>query len=55
MPLGRRDSRTANKEGATNNLASPFEDLNALKAKFGVFGLDSTDLVALSGKINIIN
>ncbi|XP_008449771.3 peroxidase 2-like [Cucumis melo] len=49
VPLGRRDSRTANKEGATNNLASPFEDLNALKAKFGVFGLDSTDLVALSG------
>ncbi|XP_023532668.1 peroxidase 2-like [Cucurbita pepo subsp. pepo] len=49
VPLGRRDSRTANKEGATNNLASPFEDLDGLKAKFSVFGLDSTDLVALSG------
>ncbi|XP_038901940.1 peroxidase 2-like [Benincasa hispida] len=49
VPLGRRDSRTANREGATNNLASPFEDLDTLKAKFGVFGLDSTDLVALSG------
>lgn len=49
VPLGRRDSRTANREGASNNLASPFEDLDTLKAKFGVFGLDSTDLVALSG------
>lgn len=50
VPLGRRDSRTANRDGASNNLASPFEDLNGLKAKFAAFGLDSTDVVALSGK-----
>ncbi|CAL5428613.1 unnamed protein product [Camellia sinensis] len=46
--LRRRDSRTANKAG-TSGLPLFNEDLSALKAKFSAVGLDSTDLVALSG------
>lgn len=49
VPLGRRDRRTANREGASNNLASPFDTLDGLKRQFAAQGLDSTDLVALSG------
>lgn len=45
---GRRDSRTANRSGA-DELPSPFENLDQLKRKFEVVGLNSTDLVALSG------
>ncbi|KAI7984552.1 hypothetical protein LOK49_LG15G02576 [Camellia lanceoleosa] len=48
VQLGRRDSRTANQAG-TSGLPLFDEDLNALKAKFSAVGLDSTDLVALSG------
>lgn len=48
VPMGRRDSRIANRTG-TSNLPGPSESLDGLKAKFGVHGLDSTDLVALSG------
>ncbi|CAL5354225.1 unnamed protein product [Camellia sinensis] len=48
VQLGRRDSRTANKVG-TSGLPLFNEDLSALKAKFSAVGLDSTDLVALSG------
>ncbi|KAG6605880.1 hypothetical protein SDJN03_03197, partial [Cucurbita argyrosperma subsp. sororia] len=46
---GRRDSKIANKTGADANLASPFETLVQLKAKFAAVGLGTTDLVALSG------
>ncbi|NP_001284470.1 peroxidase 2-like precursor [Cucumis melo] len=46
---GRRDSRIANKTGADSNLASPFETLDQLKAKFKNVGLNTVDLVALSG------
>lgn len=46
---GRRDSRIANKTGADSGLASPFETLDQLKAKFAAVGLGTTDLVALSG------
>ena len=52
MLYGRRDSRIANKTGADSNLASPFETLDQLKAKFKNVGLNTVDLVALSGKIN---
>ena len=52
---GRRDSRIANKTGADSGLASPFETLDELKAKFAAVGLDSTDLVALSGKMKWMN
>ncbi|CAK9314144.1 unnamed protein product [Citrullus colocynthis] len=48
VPLGRKDSRRANRTAAAN-LPSPFETLDVLKAKFAALGLGSTDLVTLSG------
>ncbi|CAK7339190.1 unnamed protein product [Dovyalis caffra] len=48
VPLGRRDSRTAN-ASRTTDLPGPFEDLGQITSKFSDKGLDSTDLVALSG------
>ncbi|KAH1208888.1 U3 snoRNP-associated protein-like [Glycine max] len=49
VPLGRRDSLTANRNLANQNLPAPFFNLSRLKAAFAVQGLDTTDLVALSG------
>ncbi|KAH0997965.1 hypothetical protein GBA52_021829 [Prunus armeniaca] len=48
VQLGRRDSRTANRAGTTA-IPSPFENLEQITKKFSDVGLDSTDLVALSG------
>ncbi|KAL6000907.1 hypothetical protein ACLOJK_006634 [Asimina triloba] len=47
--LGRRDSTTANRSGANSALPTPFESLGNITAKFAAVGLDTTDLVALSG------
>ncbi|KAJ4724112.1 Peroxidase [Melia azedarach] len=48
--LGRRDSRTANRSLADQNLPSPFAPLSDLKQKFINVGLNGgVDLVALSG------
>lgn len=55
VQLGRRDSRVANRSGAASNLPSPFEPLQNLTVKFANVGLDSTDLVALSGNSNFQN
>jgi len=57
IPLGRRDSLTANLTLANQNLPGPFSTLDQLKASFRVQGLNTTDLVTLSGIIlhNIIN
>jgi peroxidase len=49
VPLGRRDSLTANQSLANQNLPAPFNSLDQLKAAFAAQGLNSTDLVALSG------
>ena len=50
MQLGRKDSRGANKHAAEEeDLPSPTANLTELIAKFAEFGLDATDLVALSG------
>ncbi|KAG2675094.1 hypothetical protein I3843_13G148700 [Carya illinoinensis] len=49
IPLGRRDSRTANRQGANDLIPTPFDTLKNLTIKFDGFGLDATDLVALSG------
>ncbi|XP_022153786.1 peroxidase A2-like [Momordica charantia] len=49
VQFGRRDSRIANRSGAESGLPSPFDSLPKLKLKFAAVGLDSTDLVALSG------
>jgi len=47
--LGRRDSLIANRTLANQNLPSPFSTLAELKEAFRRQGLDTTDLVALSG------
>ncbi|RDY06014.1 Peroxidase 53 [Mucuna pruriens] len=47
--LGRRDGLTANQGGANSSLPSPFESLANVTSKFSAVGLDTTDLVALSG------
>ncbi|RDX80762.1 Peroxidase 15, partial [Mucuna pruriens] len=49
VPLGRRDSLTANQTLANQNLPAPFFNLTLLKAAFAAQGLDTVDLVALSG------
>lgn len=50
VQLGRRDSRTANLQGARDRLPSPFENLSQLQQKFRDVQLDDDiDLVALSG------
>ncbi|KAK7332546.1 hypothetical protein VNO80_29299 [Phaseolus coccineus] len=47
--LGRRDSLTANRSLANLNLPAPSSTLDQLKQSFAVQGLNTTDLVALSG------
>ncbi|ESR59140.1 hypothetical protein CICLE_v10015790mg [Citrus x clementina] len=50
VPLGRRDSRTANRALANQNLPGPSNSLDELKSSFRNVGLnDKFDLVALSG------
>ncbi|KAL9458906.1 hypothetical protein AB3S75_007735 [Citrus x aurantiifolia] len=50
VPLGRRDSRTANRALANQNLPGPSGTLDVLKSSFRNVGLnDKFDLVALSG------
>ncbi|XP_061373671.1 peroxidase 15-like [Gastrolobium bilobum] len=49
VPLGRRDSLTANRDLANQNLPGPNFNLSALKSAFAVQGLDTNDLVTLSG------
>ncbi|KAF2289483.1 hypothetical protein GH714_036609 [Hevea brasiliensis] len=47
--LGRRDSLTANQAGANTSIPSPFEGLSNITSKFSAVGLNTNDLVALSG------
>ncbi|XP_010423310.1 PREDICTED: peroxidase 53-like [Camelina sativa] len=47
--LGRRDSLTANLAGANSAIPSPVESLSNITSKFSAVGLNSNDLVALSG------
>ncbi|XP_004249055.1 cationic peroxidase 1 [Solanum lycopersicum] len=49
VKLGRRDSTTASRTAANNNIPTPFMDLPALIKNFKKQGLDEKDLVALSG------
>ncbi|KAK1610640.1 hypothetical protein QYE76_034313 [Lolium multiflorum] len=48
MPLGRKDSRTADKDGA-ENLPSPHDNFTALVSTFRERGLNARDMTALSG------
>ncbi|PNX88445.1 peroxidase, partial [Trifolium pratense] len=50
VPLGRRDSLTANQTAANINLPGPNFNLTQLKKAFADQGLNTVDLVALSGK-----
>ncbi|XP_077234613.1 peroxidase A2-like [Tasmannia lanceolata] len=47
--LGRRDSTIANLSGANSDIPAPFESLSIITTKFSVKGLDTNDLVTLSG------
>ncbi|KAF0929690.1 hypothetical protein E2562_023038 [Oryza meyeriana var. granulata] len=47
--LGRRDGLVANQSGADNGLPSPFEPIKSIMKKFDDVGLDTTDVVVLSG------
>ncbi|KAF8402526.1 hypothetical protein HHK36_010611 [Tetracentron sinense] len=49
VQLGRRDSTTASRTDANNDIPSPFMDLPALIKTFDKQGMDTGDLVALSG------
>ncbi|OVA12662.1 Plant peroxidase [Macleaya cordata] len=49
VELGRRDSTTASKTTANNDIPNPFMNLPALINSFKKQGLDQGDLVALSG------
>ncbi|XP_062221219.1 peroxidase 70-like [Phragmites australis] len=49
VPLGRRDSTTANLTQANSDLPSPGSDLSTLVTAFGNKGLSPRDLTALSG------
>ncbi|XP_049401443.1 cationic peroxidase 1-like [Solanum stenotomum] len=49
VKLGRRDSTTASRTAANDNIPTPFMDLAALIKNFKKQGLDEEDLVALSG------
>ncbi|KAJ4954365.1 hypothetical protein NE237_011148 [Protea cynaroides] len=49
VQLGRRDSLTASKEAANNNLPGPNSDVATLTTKFQNVGLTFNDMIALSG------
>jgi peroxidase len=49
VPLGRRDSRSASKSGANYNIPAPTSTHQTLETKFKLKGLNSLDLVVLSG------
>ncbi|XP_078154177.1 peroxidase N-like [Carex rostrata] len=47
--LGRRDGLVANQSGANSGLPSPFDPIDTIISKFNAVGLNTTDVVALSG------
>ncbi|XP_072990068.1 peroxidase N-like [Typha latifolia] len=47
--LGRRDGLVANQTGANSGLPSPFDPINTIINKFSDVGLNTTDVVSLSG------
>ncbi|KAH9289847.1 hypothetical protein KI387_033964, partial [Taxus chinensis] len=48
VPLGRRDSITANGTAPNTLIPSPFDTLDAIISKFQAVGLNLTDVVVLS-------
>ncbi|ERN02526.1 peroxidase 72 [Amborella trichopoda] len=53
VPLGRRDSRGASLSGSNRNIPAPNSTIQTLITKFKLQGLDTVDLVALSGSHTI--
>lgn len=51
VPLGRRDSTTANLTAANNDIPPPTSNLSALISSFANQGLSVKDLVSLSGYV----
>ncbi|KAL3812259.1 hypothetical protein ACJIZ3_013527 [Penstemon smallii] len=49
VQMGRRDSSSASKTAANNNIPGPNSDVSTLLSKFQALGLSLQDLVALSG------
>ena len=49
--MGRRDSLTASKTAANNNIPGPNSTVSQLLSKFQNVGLDLRDMVALSGSL----
>ncbi|KAF8646138.1 hypothetical protein HU200_065985 [Digitaria exilis] len=49
VPLGRMDGLVANQSGANNGLPAPFEPIDSIIQKFDAVGLNTTDVVVLSG------
>ncbi|TVU47816.1 hypothetical protein EJB05_07425, partial [Eragrostis curvula] len=47
--LGRRDGLVANQSGANSNLPSPFDAISVIVKKFSDVGLNTQDVVVLSG------
>lgn len=52
--LGRKDGLVANQSGANNGLPSPFEPIDSIIQKFSAVDLNTTDVVVLSGNINLV-
>ncbi|RDX67256.1 Peroxidase 4, partial [Mucuna pruriens] len=53
VALGRRDARTASVSAANNEIPSPFSDLPTLISMFAAKGLNTRDLIVLSGSHSI--
>lgn len=51
--LGRRDGLVANQTGANSNLAGPTETIQSILTKFTSVGLNLTDVISLSGILNL--
>jgi Peroxidase len=49
--LGRRDGLVANQSGANSGLPAPIDSISTVISKFNDVGLNTTDVVALSGNI----
>ncbi|CAL4932977.1 unnamed protein product [Urochloa decumbens] len=47
--MGRKDGLVANQSGADNGLPAPFEPIDSIIQKFNAVGLNTTDVVVLSG------
>ncbi|CAN1225736.1 Peroxidase 72 [Linum perenne] len=55
VPLGRRDSKSASLSGSNNNIPAPNNTFQTILTKFKLQGLNTVDLVALSGSHTIGN